>query len=494
MDETSLKPSDRRKPVKRKDFSIKALKPEDERYIAWIEGGQGLGVRVAPSGKKTFVYWYRHGDRKRLMTLGEYPAVSLARAEGLRDEASGVRKVAGEDPAELARRKKLAARAAGVRAAVAVQADHPTLRNVVDEMAENSEFLAKKSAVEVLRQIRKDILEFRLPGDALPLGDKPLDTVRKRDAVLVIDAVRKRGKRIGNAAASNFVRLGKFAAKRGLLDEERNPFRDFERARLPAKERALGIQADEQDDDRTWELVRTLERLPRVDLHPVTVLALLFVLVTGQRPGEVSAMPKAELKKDGTLWTIPAERYKTAWREASPKPHHVPLSTLAQELLKLAAIYNAGSPWVFPSPNDPERHLAQHTLPRAVLRKLGKPTPPDAEPAAGTLGVSPFTPHDLRRTCRSWLAALGVPDPVAEKVLGHKLAGILGVYNRHTYLDERADALQKWADQLEKLAPTLLPTLAAHAVDPKRRGVAVLKPQVATTTTRKHPARARKAA
>lgn len=449
----------RKSTAKISDAAVKALTSRAARYIEWYPGG--LGVRVALSGRKSFIYWYRQGDRKRLMTLGAYPAMSVATANRLHNEAQ-CKRMDNVDPAVAARAERKQAQQAEQQAASA--STRPTLRVVVAAMAEDKTFLAKASATDTLRRIRKDILEYRLPDEPLPLGDIPLAAVRKRHAVLAIDAVRKRGDRIGDVAAADFVRLGKYAVKKGFLDEdETNRLRDFERARYTPKDRALGIAtADDTDDDRTWELVRVLERLPQVGMHPVTVLALLFVLTTGQRPGEVAGMPKRELRQDGSLWVIAPERLKTNWRDKKPMPHYVPLPDLAQHLLAVAGIYNSDSDWVFPSPLDPDKALQPLTLPRAVRRKLGKATPYNTAPAPRTLGVDPFTPHDLRRTCRSWLAALGVRDDIAERVIGHKPGGMVAVYNRHQFLDERRAALQLWANKLSELVPGLTEALAAQ--------------------------------
>ena len=66
-------------------------------------------------------------------------------------------------------------------------------------------------------------------------------------------------------------------------------------------------------------------------------------------------------------------------------------------------------------------------------------------------GVEHFTVHDLRRTARTQLAALGIPPHIAEKCLNHKLTGVEGRYDRYNYFDERRAALQQWADLLEQL-------------------------------------------
>jgi integrase len=157
-------------------------------------------------------------------------------------------------------------------------------------------------------------------------------------------------------------------------------------------------------------------------------------------------MAKSEIQ--GDTWVIPKERYKN--REA----HAVPLTPLAKKLLQQAADYNENNPYVFPSPvafsdpKAPKAPLDRHSLSRAVLRHLGDPEKPDD----GGLALAPFTPHDLRRTVRTNLAALGVSDVIAERVMGHKLQGLLAVYNKHDYAAEKREALTKWARKLQKLA------------------------------------------
>jgi integrase len=66
--------------------------------------------------------------------------------------------------------------------------------------------------------------------------------------------------------------------------------------------------------------------------------------------------------------------------------------------------------------------------------------------------VEPFTLHDLRRTCRTGLARLGVRPDIAERVLNHAVGGVAGVYDVHGYMDERRDALDRWAAHLAGLA------------------------------------------
>ena len=160
-------------------------------------------------------------------------------------------------------------------------------------------------------------------------------------------------------------------------------------------------------------------------------LVLKMILLTGQRPGEVSGMTWDEI--DADLWTIPAERMK------GREPHTVPLCPMALAVLDQARVYLSGSPFVFQSDKKPGSPIIRQSVTRAVKDNLEK------------FGTEPFTPHDLRRTLRTMLAKLKVDEIVAEKVLGHKLAGMLAVYNRHPYEKEKRQALTRWENELAKI-------------------------------------------
>lgn len=96
-------------------------------------------------------------------------------------------------------------------------------------------------------------------------------------------------------------------------------------------------------------------------------------------------------------------------------------------------------------------------------------------------GIAHFTPHDMRRTARTHLAALGVTAFVAERALNHKLKGSEGIYDRHDYFDERREALQRWSDMLGALsrgAPVQFPSDRSKAAAAQRAGLASWQPSV----------------
>ncbi len=150
-------------------------------------------------------------------------------------------------------------------------------------------------------------------------------------------------------------------------------------------------------------------------------------ILTGQRVGEVSGMRRDELR--GDTWILPGARTK------NKKSHSVPLSRQVSAIL--AAVPQISPECVFSYNSKPLSgfHHAKRALDKAS-------------------GVSDWTLHDLRRTCASNLAKLGVSIAVIEQILNHRggsLAGVTGVYIRHQFEKEKREALQLWADHVEHM-------------------------------------------
>ena len=170
------------------------------------------------------------------------------------------------------------------------------------------------------------------------------------------------------------------------------------------------------------ELRTVLAKLPEIG-RP-NALALKIILATCTRKGELTAAKWEHLDFEQNLWTIPSENSKNA------KAFVIPLvPAVVGWFLELRALA-CGSPWVLPGRRcrDPLSPMALN----AALNRLGT-------------GVRHFTIHDLRRTARSHLGALGVDVIIAEKCLNHTLGGLIDVYDRGDYLPERRRALELWA-------------------------------------------------
>jgi integrase len=158
-----------------------------------------------------------------------------------------------------------------------------------------------------------------------------------------------------------------------------------------------------------------------------------LLIVTGQRRDEVARMRWEEVDFERRLWTLPRERVK------ADRPHEVPLSSIALDVLK-AVPRIAGSPYILTTNGAaPSSGFAKNK------RKLDGLLPAD---------MTPWRLHDLRRTAASGMARLGINLPVIEKVLNHasgSFAGVVGIYQRHSFADEKRAALEAWGRHVNAL-------------------------------------------
>lgn len=134
---------------------------------------------------------------------------------------------------------------------------------------------------------------------------------------------------------------------------------------------------------------------------------LRFLLLTGLRISEAQ-----QGRQDGTLWRVDTTK--------NGKAHWCHLPTLAAAQIE---------PWT--------------TSPTAVQAWLQR--------QCAREGVAPFTPHDCRRTFATRLAGLKVAPHIVEKCLNHSMQGVMGIYNRETYDDDRIAAAELWANELQTL-------------------------------------------
>jgi integrase len=181
------------------------------------------------------------------------------------------------------------------------------------------------------------------------------------------------------------------------------------------------------------------------------------------RTGTLLAAERSEIDFARALWTIPCAHLKLTTdqvRRRKGAPLVLPLSPLALRLLRrLFALGGERSKYVVTSPVTADEPLHDKALNKAVRRMFKR--------GALSLPGGPCVPHDLRRTARTHMAALGIPSEIAERCLGHVVAGrVEGTYDRHAYVDEMRAALDKWAERLSALVE---PATPANVVPIKRK-------------------------
>ena len=372
--------------------SIPSLKAGRWMTDYWDDRLPGFGVRVAQSGRKTFVVRYSGANgRKRRLTLGAYPLLSLADA---RDRAKEVLSevVRGEDP----QGEKEASRQA------------LTFGELAEVYLERHAKVKKKRWKEDARMLRVDLLPSWKSRPAAGIG--------RREVSEILDGVVARGAPImANRVKALISTIYNFGIGRGLV--ETNPSQGVP---LPAKAR----QRDRVLSDE--EMVAVWEALEQEGL--IMGATFKMRLLTAQRGSEVLSMRWSDLA-DG-WWTIPAEVAKNGLS------HRVPLSPQVLGLLEELRPITGQSEWVFASPRKAGAHIT-------AVQKA-------AERIVRRCGVE-FVPHDLRRTAASFMTSMRVSRLVVSKILNHVESGITAVYDRHSYDGEKREALELWGERLAEL-------------------------------------------
>jgi len=416
--------------MKFSDKYIESLKHTDA--IQDVREGHGFGIRVLPSGVKTWFFIYRIDGKRRFMNLGHYPSISLSAARKKYRDAFELYEQ-GKDPAMLEEQKKEERRKA------------PTISDLAEDYI-------KRYAKREKRSWKKD--ESILNRDVIPAwGKRKAADISKRDVNLLLSGIVERGAPI---MARNTLAVIRKMFNWSIAEDDMlqvNPCLGVKTASA-SKPSERHLEAEE---------IKTLwKSLERTDLSmtPDIRKALKLVLVTAQRPGEVSGMHTREI--NGHWWTIPGERTK------NKKTHRVYLTDFALELIGSLTVKNkkteelSDKGYIFPSPIKKEakpigdtalavaviRNLAMPVLDnkgKPVLDKTGQPT------TENRLGVRPFSPHDLRRTAATLLAESKIRFEDRERVLNHSMGKLDGTYNQHDFDDEKQIALETLERKLNSI-------------------------------------------
>lgn len=169
-------------------------------------------------------------------------------------------------------------------------------------------------------------------------------------------------------------------------------------------------------------------------------LLLKLLLLTGCRGVEMRLAKKRDFDLDGRVWRVPDEHSKTR------EPFERGLSSAAVELLKEVFELYPDFEQVFPPASKKEdRPMAASVILNLAIQLRADMT------------IEHWSIHDLRRTAKTKMAELGVLPHVSEKVLGHKLSGVLVIYDQHSYLREQQEALDLLAAHIQSCVDSTKP-------------------------------------
>ena len=392
------------------DLTVRSLAASSEkRTELWDTKLPGFGVRVSPSGTKTFVLLYYLNGRKHRLSLGRFPFVTLAEARGKALTALGQSKK-GLDPKQAAPKPSRTLR----------------FEYVVEE------FVEKHCRVHNRASTANETARLLHARFVPKWRGRDIRTIDRAEVLAVLDAaITAKTPSAANHALSAVRKFFSWCVERGLT--EQHPCQGLSRP-APSKSR---------DRVLTDAELASVWRAADDTGFPMGIITKLLIL-TAQRRGEVAGMRWREVDFDEKVWTIPGERTK------NKRLHAIPLSPTA--LAILMSVPRINEQFVFPARGSETEVISGFSKMKPKL--------------AAQTGVINWTLHDLRRTAATGLARLGIPPHVVERILNHTtgaFAGVAGVYNRFEYLPEMRAALEIWDAHIAENQPSLMPTRGTSA-------------------------------
>lgn len=388
------------------DVQIRNLRPKDKQYK--VSDFEGLYVLVKPSGSRLWQMKYRYFGKERLLSLGAYPAVSLAQARKLKDEARALL-AKGIDPSEAKQEAKRAKR----------EALGHTFLKIGEEFFEKQKKEGKSKAT-------LDKTAYHLKLANAEFGRKPITEIT---APMILRALRKQEAKGNHETAHRLrARIGsvfRYAVASGLA--ETDPTYALKDALVrPTRQHRSAIT----DPVALGNLMREIEGFAG---QATTRIALRLLALTAQRPGEIRHASWVEFDFREKIWVIPANKMKMR------RDHNVPLPDQALNLLNDLRMITGNGEFLFPSLRSWHRPMSENTL-NAALRRMG-------------YSGEEMTAHGFRASFSTLANESGLWNPDAiEAALAHVDRNeVRRAYNRGLYWDERVKLANWWAGYLDEL-------------------------------------------
>lgn len=388
------------------NIKVKQAGAQEKAYK--LSDGKGLYLYITVKGQKYWRMDYRFGGKRKTLALGVYPEVTLADArrkcEAARDQLQN-----DIDPSDTKRANKIAKAQSQENSFKAI-----TLEWIQKEARQWSESYTDK----VTRMVKRDLFPH--------LGNRPIGDITPPDLLAALRRVESRGAietahRVKQVAGQVF----RYAIATGRA--ERDASSDLRGALASPTKNHFTAITDPKEVGKLLLMLDSYEGTPEV----VTALKLAPLFFC--RPKELRHMEWDEIDRDKQEWHIPAHKMKTK------ADHIVPLCKQAMEALNNLYQLTGYRQYVFPSARSPKRPMSDNAV-LSALRRLGIPK-------------EQMTGHGFRAMARTLLdEELGYRIEWIECQLAHAVKDANGrAYNRTTYLKQRKEMMQQWADYLDRL-------------------------------------------
>ncbi|EAP1862749.1 DUF4102 domain-containing protein [Salmonella enterica] len=382
---------------------VETAKPKDKPYK--LADGGGMYLEVFPNGTKSWRMKYRIAGKEKRVVFGVYPTITLADARSKRDDAKKLL-VNGVDPSAFKKESKLA--------------QIEEVKNTFQQIALEWHNMKVKKwsagyASDILEAFNKDVFPF--------IGQRPVADIKPLELLNVLKKMEERGatekaKKVRQRCGEVF----RYAIVTGRA--ENNPAPDLTSAMQGHESKHYPFLTIE-------ELPAFFKALAGYSGSELVVLAARLMIITGVRTGELRGALWSEIYTDKGLWEISAERMKMR------RPHIVPLSVQALEIIEKIRAMTGNFHLMFPGRNDPSKTMSEASI-NQVFKRIGY--------------TGRVTGHGFRHTMSTVLHEQGYNTAWIETQLAHlDKNAIRGTYNHAQYLDGRREMLQWYADYMDSL-------------------------------------------
>ncbi|MES9968707.1 MAG: integrase arm-type DNA-binding domain-containing protein [Candidatus Thiodiazotropha sp.] len=385
------------------DTAIRNAKPKEKNYK--LSDGGGLYLLITTKGGKWWRLDYRFNGKRKTLSMGVYPDVSLKSARDRRSEAK-TQLADGIDPGEIRKATK------------ASQSDADGFEAVAREWwGQREPTWSKTHSSRIIQRLEKDVFPW--------IGNRPIGEISAPELLTVLRRIENRGAletahRIHQSCGQIF----RYAVATGRA--QRDPSADLKGALPPTRQKH---HASITDPKKIGELLRVIDGY---EGSLVTRCALQLASLTFVRPGELRHAEWEEINLEKAEWRIPPEKMKMRTL------HIVPLPSQALAVLNEIKPLTGRGKYVFPGVRTNRRPMSENTV-NAALRRLG-------------YTKEEMTGHGFRSMASTILNEQGWHRDAIERQLAHaERNSVRAAYNYAEHMPERIKMMQWWADYLDKL-------------------------------------------
>jgi len=367
-----------------------------------------LALRITENGAKSYVVRTRINGTQVRKKLGDAAVLSLDEA---RDLAGDVLKYAKRG-VDILKQRKAEAEAAADAITASQRLEWTKIREqFIDDYAKPNQRQWQET-----ERILKTYVDPEWNGRLLTAIDRD-------DVLELVQKIKKRsGVYMANRTLAHVRKLFNWAALQPKMLKATPIVRGMAQPGEKSRDRVLS----DAELRVIWEAATTLPAPFRQYIH--------LLMLTGQRTGEIKSLERPEINKADALIEFSPAKYK------NKRPHIVPMAPMVVEIVDTLPELDGCSYAITTNgktPIDCDTYLKD---------KLD-----EAIKAAGHKPIKDWRPHDIRRTVRTNLSKLGIPSDIGERVMGHVIGGVRGVYDRHSFNDEKRRALTAWEGYLSRV-------------------------------------------